>query len=1001
MTQNPLIPTALVERERARHYIPASEEELESMLADLGLSKLEDLYSHLPKEVLFEESELKLPEEMTYDQVRQTLENIARENIIPETFIQDGLSTFSVPEIVDEVLSLRELTTSYTPYQPERSQGSLSTLWIYQSAISALTGFEAINASYYERSTAAYEAILCARRLHKKGSKALVAPAIYPGDRSVLDTLKVDTGLNIDYLPYEVYENGRIQSAKLKAFVESEDSAFCLLYPQVNSLGLLEDVHSINDLAQEAGLKTIAMVEPMLLGTGGLCPPSDFGQRGADMFVAEGQSLALKANFGGPGLGVFGIRHNENNKNSIRATSGRLVGKANDIHGREGHVIVLSTREQHIRREKANSNICSNQAYLATLAGAALLQRGEMGLANAASHSLNSARLFAEAIAGLSGVELAFPEAAFFNQVLLRSSKDLKPFFDFCQERALVPGVDVSERLSALGMTGQYLLVGFSDDHQGGLPENLLEAFKAYFQAAEGQTPALVKMEENLLRKGSLNFPSYSFEELKKYYRKLADQNVSPDEACYPLGSCTMKYNPYLNDYTAGLEGFQSLHPQVPEDLAQGNLKIIYETQEWFKTITGLPAVTTQPVAGAQGELVGLKLFQAYFRDRGEKRDVVLIPRTAHGTNPATAVMAGFEPTFSEEKGGIITLNKGDDGEMDLDELKTILRNYGARVAGMMVTNPNTAGIFEKNFHHAAKSIHEVGGLVYMDGANMNAIAGWVHLGKLGVDAVHNNTHKTWSIPHGGGGPGDAFVAVSEKLVDFLPGIQVAYDGESYSCYKADKSIGDFHRHYGNFAHKVRAYTYLLALGRAGVRRMSAVAVLSARYLYKRLTEAYPVLPARRDNPRMHEFIITLSEDQFAAIEAVGLNKASIIGAVGKLFLDFGFHAPTVSFPEPLGLMIEPTESYTKAELDRFADCVLAMHELISQKPEVLKTAPHFTPVDKIDEVSANRKPVLYEKLSTLPDILENRVHPSVLAKMSVDELKEKILQAHAVAMRI
>ena len=294
-----------------------------------------------------------------------------------------------------------------------------------------------------------------------------------------------------------------------------------------------------------------------------------------------------------------------------------------------------------------------------------------------------------------------------------------------------------------------------------------------------------------------------------------------------------------------------------------------------------------------------------------------------------------------------------------------------------------------------AKKIHDVGGLVYMDGANMNAIAGWVDLGALGVDAVHNNLHKTWTIPHGGGGPGDGIVAVSEKLVDYMPGIQVEKNDGVFTTFHPRKSIGSFHRHFGNFAHKVRCYSYLKALGTEGVRKMSAVAVLSARYLFEKLKTTYPTLPYNtEDEPRMHEFIITMENDLFTKIDQSGTPKNQTIAKIGKLFLDFGLHAPTVTFPEAYGLMIEPTESFTKVELDRFVDVVKSIHKILIEHPEVLKTTPHFTPVRKVDEVGANKKLVLSENLTALNEVPKNKISPHVLAKMSVGDIMSKIVEA-------
>jgi glycine dehydrogenase len=460
-----------------------------------------------------------------------------------------------------------------------------------------------------------------------------------------------------------------------------------------------------------------------------------------------------------------------------------------------------------------------------------------------------------------------------------------------------------------------------------------------------------------------------------------------------------MKYNPYINDWAAGLSGFSGSHPQALEENVQGSLEILFEIQEMFKAITGLPAVTTQPVAGAQGELVGIKMFQAYHRDRGEaeSRNIVLIPRSAHGTNPATATMAGYETKkVGDTIYGIVLIEAGPDGMMNMDQLRELIKTHSHKIAGIMVTNPNTSGIFEVGFKEMASLIHQVGGLVYMDGANMNAIAGIVDLDKLGVDAVHNNLHKTWTIPHGGGGPGDAIVAVSHRLQDYLPGVQIEKQNGQFKTFTPAKSIGSFHRHYGNFAHKVRCYTYLKALGTEGVVKMSSVAVLCARYLQKKLEPSFPNLPAaRKDNPIMHEFIITLRPELFQKIEQAGIPKANIIGRLGKLFLDFGLHAPTVSFPEPFGLMIEPTESFSKSELDHFVLVLGCILDLIETNPEILHTVPHFTPIARVDEVGANKNLQFFEKLGEIPVLTTDKISPKKLITLPLSEIKEMILNKH------
>lgn len=990
MAKLPFDPSRLP-RELARHYVPAGDKDIREMFAAVGSKDFPELYSHIDPAVLFRTAP-DLPEELSYEALADSMEELSRRNNVRTAFLGDGLQAYRVHEIVGHVCSIRNLTTSYTPYQPERSQGTLITHWLYQSAMSQLSGFEAVNSSLYDRASALFEAAVCAVRMgDAEANTVLVAGNLLPADLEVLRTHVEGTSVRIEVLRPDD-DTGRIAAGSVRdAAARLGRSLAAFIFPQVNALGLLEDVDALTDACADAGIRAVAVVDPMLLATGGLKPPSAYGRRGADIVVGEGQHLAIGPNFGGPGLGLFAVRHNAEKKNEVRETPGRFVGKAKDGSGRDCIVMVMSTREQHIRKDKATSNICSNQAFIATIAGAAVLARGEKGMADACAAGRDLAHRAAARLHAVPGLRVCYAKESFWNEFCLILPESAAAVIAKGRAAGLHVGVDVTGRTPC----GCHLLkVSFSDLQSVADCDRLVAFFEGLYGKA-GAPAALPAVPSKLLRDGPVGLPSFGLAELKDYYLRLGELNVSPDTGCFPLGSCTMKYNPHVNDWAAGLPGFTGLHPQAPTEDAQGSLALLWEIQEWFRKITGLAGLTTQPVAGAQGELVGLKLFQAYHRAKGENRDILLIPATAHGTNFATATTAGYATGRRADGSptGIVILKALPDGRVDQADFDAKIAEHGPRIAGMMVTNPNTSGVFETDFRRMAEAVHRVGGLVYMDGANMNAIAGWVDLGALGVDAVHNNLHKTWTVPHGGGGPGDGIVAVSERLVEFLPGFQVEKQDGRFVPVRPRRSIGSFHRHWGNFAHKVRVLTYLRRLGKEGVRRMAAMSVLSSRYLHSRLGSHFPSLPAGAEGvPRMHEFILTLTEEDFRRAEAAGVPRASVIARVGKLFLDFGFHAPTVAFPEVFGLMIEPTESYTKAELDRFAEAVIAIGALIREKPEVLKSAPRFTPVDRVDEVAANRNLTLSERITVLPSLNPNRIPPAQLAAMPVEEIRRRIL---------
>lgn len=975
-----------VDREKCRHYIPVdSTEELE-MLKEVGVESLSDLYSHIPDEFRFKAMP-ELDAELDQDSLRSEMLRLSEKNRIGLSLIGDGLPDYQINPIVPEILKIRELSTAYTPYQPERSQGTLITQWIYQCGMAALTGFEAINASMYDRSTSIFEACLTAFRVGRGKTRVLIASGIYVGDREVIETHFRGTEYELDWIPVD-HENGLLDIKHLRNTLESQsESIAAVCFPQVNTYGCIENFDAITSLCESHDCRTIAIIDPLHLVEGGLKPPGKWGENGTDFVVGEAQHLAFNPCFGGPGLGIFGVRTDNKRKNYVRNTPGRYVGKAKDVNGRDCFVAVMSAREQHIRRDRATSNICSNQAFISTLAGGAILAYGENGL----KLKLQTART--NALRGLSmflkhgAFKLVFPDNAFLNEFTLEYEGDVDLFLKNASDAGIQIGVNLSG--TVLGDTRQLLKVSFHDK-----PVDWVLLGK-YLNIDESNLEVqITEIPESLLRAGLVGLPDYSLHELCEYYRKLGQLNVSPDDSIYPLGSCTMKYNPEVNEWAAALPGFQEIHPQSSLSASQGCMEILYETQEWFKKITGLAGVTTQPVAGAQGELVGIKLFQAYHEDRGQShRDIVFIPSTSHGTNFATAVMAGYAPgRRGMRDAGVVVLKTDELGGINLDDFQEKLDVYGDRLVGIMITNPNTCGVFESNFRFIADKVHEAGALVYMDGANMNAIAGWIDLSSLGVDAVHNNIHKTWSIPHGGGGPGDGFVAVSDCLLDYLPGHQIEKNDDQFVPVKPVKSIGSFHRHWGNFNHKIRCMTYLKALGKEGVPRMSGIAVLSARYLFNKLLNHYDEIPAgSAQTPRMHEFVLSFKQEYWKLAENVGIAKTAVMPGFGKLFLDFGYHAPTVAFPEAYGVMIEPTESFSKSELDRFCEVALKILELIKLNPMVLKAAPYFTPIDRVDEVLANRNPQLSETIKNLPVIHENRISPIELLEKNPAEIVDLI----------
>lgn len=692
------------------------------MLEFCGYKNLEDIYSFLGNEITHNDWDI--GERLKYDNLAAHMVEISKKNNICLSFLGNGLPDLSLSPLPSYLCTLRKLSTAYTPYQPELGQGTLIGLQIYTSMLQKLTGMEVVNASLYDRSSAIFEATQTAVRLHKgKKNTALILGSVYPNDLAVTQTYARHTPTKIEVIALD-QKLGKISTKEVREWLEkNQQDCACIIIPQVNHLGVIEDFDDLTDLGLEFGVTPVAVIDPFHLfpGPNSLKKPRFWGKegRGVPMMVGEGQHLAIGPNFGGLGLGIFAAQYNDADRQTIRSIPGRLVGRTKDVDGRECFTLIMSTREQHIRREKATSNICSNQSFLALMAGAALLEKGYLGLAKTLHTAMDWASAFKS-----TAVELVYPQAKVINEVLIRTKKKAKELIEEARVKKIHLGVAKGEH---------EILISFSDKHTQEQMDQLCQFLSL----------SNVKKNHREDYGHDATWPQYSFEALKEYYNKLDGLNLSPDDAIYPLGSCTMKYNPVINEYAASLPGFTQIHPDAPIEDAQGSLQILFEIQELFKQITGLPYVTGMPVAGAQGELVGLKVFQRYFEHHEKdknKRKYLLIPRSAHGTNPATAAVANLA-------NNLIIIEADSHGRMDFEQLKKVVAQYGEEIFGIMVTNPNTSGIFESSFKDMAELIHGVGGLVYMDGANMNAIAGWANLKNLGVDAVHNNLHKTWSIP--------------------------------------------------------------------------------------------------------------------------------------------------------------------------------------------------------------------------------------------------------------
>lgn len=901
---------SLTELERGtpfeQRHIGPGQEARDKMLAHLGFGSLDELTSAAVPDVIKTAEALDLPPGRTEAEVLAELRALADRNEVLAPMIGLGYhGTFTPPVILRNVLENPAWYTAYTPYQPEISQGRLEALLNFQTMVADLTGLPVSGSSLLDEATAAAEAMALSRRVGKvKRGVFLVDAECLPQTVAVLCTRAEPTGVEVvvadlaDGIPAEIAERG----------------VFGVLLQYPGASGAVRDPRAVIERAHDLG--AVVSVAADLLALTLLASP---GTLGADIAVGTTQRLGVPMGFGGPHAGYMAVR-----EAFARNLPGRLVGVSVDADGDKAYRLALQTREQHIRREKATSNICTAQVLLAVMAGMYAVYHGPEGLAAIARRTHRYATVLAEGLRA-GGVEVVHD--AYFDTVTARVPGRAAEAVAAAREGGInlrhvdadLVGVACDETTTRARLVTVWGAFGVKGD---------IEALDA--TVGEALPEALLRTDDYLTH--PVFHQHRSETAMLRYLRRLADKDYALDRGMIPLGSCTMKLNATAEMEPVTWPEFGQLHPFAPVGQAQGYLTLIEELEERLAAVTGYDKVSIQPNAGSQGELAGLLAVRAYHRANGEeRRTVCLIPSSAHGTNAASAVMAGMR---------VVVVKTGDDGEVDADDLHDKIEKYRDELAVLMVTYPSTHGVFEEHITQICAAVHDAGGQVYVDGANLNALVGLAEPGRFGGDVSHLNLHKTFCIPHGGGGPGVGPVGVRAHLAPYLPNHPLQ-PGAGPATGVGPVSAAPW----GSAGILPISWAYVRLMGGAGLRRASQVAVLGANYIAKRLEPHYPVLYTGPGGLVAHECII----DVRPLTKATGVS----IDDVAKRLIDYGFHAPTMSFPVAGTLMIEPTESEDLAELDRFCDAMIAIRAEIEKvgsgewdkEDNPLRNAPHTAAV--------------------------------------------------------
>ncbi|MER1939388.1 aminomethyl-transferring glycine dehydrogenase [Castellaniella sp. FW104-16D08] len=884
----------------ARHIGP-SESDQQAMLAAIGVSSLDALIDEVvPQNILSEAPYLDLPDAMDEVEALADLKTIASRNQVLRSFIGQGYYGTHVPHVIlRNILENPAWYTAYTPYQPEISQGRLEALLIFQTMITDLTGLDIANSSLLDEATAAAEAMTLARRVSRaKSSQFFVSQHVHPQTLEVVRTRAA--GLGIDVVVGD-------ESAGLP-------DCFGVLLQYPHSLGGVADYQALAQQAHEAG--AIVAVATDLLALALLAPP---GQWGADIAVGSSQRFGVPMGYGGPHAGFMACKDAYK-----RNLPGRLVGVSQDVRGASALRLALQTREQHIRREKATSNICTAQVLLAVMAAMYAVWHGPVGIRKIAQRVATRTTQLAAALRAM-GVEVC--NDSWFDTLHLQCGSHTQAVLD-----AAVDG-----GLNLRRVNDTHVALSLDETVTPDDIEVLLSVFAAgtaKTRVAPDFTAAGDGIPASLHRQGPiLAHPAFSRvkseTDMLRYLRALADKDLALDRTMIPLGSCTMKLNAAAEMIPITWPEFANMHPFAPAGQAQGYQDMIERLSSALCEITGYDRVSLQPNSGAQGEYSGLLAIRGYHQANGNhQRNVCLIPASAHGTNPASAHLAGMD---------VVVVASDDHGSIDMADLRAKVAEVGDHLAALMITYPSTHGVFETTVTEICALIHDAGGQVYLDGANMNAMVGVAQPGRFGSDVSHLNLHKTFCIPHGGGGPGVGPVAVRAHLAPYLPGL-VGEDGRLPAGQSGPVSAAP----YGSASILPISTLYITMMGASGLRRATQVAILNANYLVTRLAPHYPILYAAGPKSRVaHECILDIRP----------IKDASGIGAedIAKRLMDYGFHAPTMSFPVAGTLMVEPTESEGVEELDRFIDAMIAIRQEIAavergEQPledNVLVNAPH------------------------------------------------------------